>query len=130
MIMSNRKPSCFLAAVAAAVAMAVPIGQGAASTRPDDRGLPRGAVVAMPDLVERALAAQARRAAPPDLVDRAVARLHAPALSVAQTSHQRAGNGLGWGAAGVGVATIAAAVLLAAAAFRIARRSRMRSAAA
>ena len=126
--MSYHRLSTVIAAVATTIAVAAPVAQ-AAPARPDDRGLARGAGIAMPDLIERAIDHQTRVALPPDLVDRAVARLNAPAIRIAQPAH-RPSDGFDWSAAGIGASTAAGLLVLAGTGVGLARRFRMRSAAA
>jgi hypothetical protein len=123
--MSKQRLSIVLAVLAATLAIAAPAAQ-AAPPRPDDRSLARGAAVAMPDLVERVLANQARAGVPPDAVDRALARPRARDLGIVQRSRSAA-NGFDWGAAGIGASTVALLVVLAAMGFAAKRQFRTRS---
>jgi hypothetical protein len=123
--MSYRRLFTFLAVAAASLLLAAPMTD-AAPPRPDDRGLARGAGVAMPDLIERAVDRQARTAPSGDLIDRAVSRLRAHDLPLADAAGSPA-RGFDWAAAGIGASTASVLLLLAVSGFAVARRFRFRS---
>jgi hypothetical protein len=123
--MSYRRLFTVLGTAAASVLLAAPIAQ-AAPTRPDDRSLPRGAAVAMPDLIERSIDRQARMTSAPDLVDRAVARLRGHEVRAAAPASSP-GTGFDWSAAGIGASTASVLLLLAASVLAATRRYRIRS---
>jgi hypothetical protein len=97
----------------------------AALPRPDDRGLARGAGVAMPVLIGRAVERQARVASSPDVVERAVARYLARGARSAGPVPSEGGPD--WTTAGIGASTASLLVLVAAGGFVGARRFRTRS---
>jgi hypothetical protein len=122
--MSHHMLLTVLATAAVSLTLAAPIA--AAPPRPDDRGLARGAGVAMPDLIERAIERQAPTASSGDLIDRAVSRLRAHDLPLAEAAGSPA-RGFDWAAAGIGASTASVLLLLAVSGVAVARRFRLRS---